>query len=82
MSVQISTGEAWIHLKKGNKAKAEELMRQAADLEDGTMKHPVTPGEVLPARELLAEMYMAMGKPSQAVEAYEIDLERHPKRLN
>ena len=82
LSVQISTGEAWIHLKKGNKAKAEELMRQAADLEDGTMKHPVTPGEVLPARELLAEMYMDMGKPSLAVKAYEADLDRHPKRLN
>ena len=39
LSVQISTGEAWIHFKKGNKTKAEELMRQAADLEDGTMKH-------------------------------------------
>lgn len=82
LEVQISTGEAWLQLKKGNRTKAEELMRKAADLEDGTMKHPVTPGEVLPARELLAEMYMAMGKPAKALEAYEADLATHPKRLN
>ena len=82
LAVQISTGDAWIALKKGDRAKAEELMKQAADLEDGTMKHPVTPGEVLPARELLAEMYMAMGMPGKALEAYEEDLRTHPKRLN
>jgi tetratricopeptide (TPR) repeat protein len=82
LEVQISTGEAWLQLKEGNRAKAEELMKQAANLEDGTMKHPVTPGEILPARELLAEMYMAMGKPAQALAAYEADLSTHPKRLN
>jgi len=82
LAVQIGTGEAWIMLKKGDKVKAEELMKQAADLEDGTMKHPVTPGEVLPARELLGEMYMAMGKPGMALEAFKIDLRMHPKRLN
>ena len=82
LDVQIGTGEAWLQLKKGNRAKAEELMVQAANLEDGTMKHPVTPGEVLPARELLAEMYMAMGRPAKALEAYEADLATHPKRLN
>ena len=82
LEVQIGTGEAWIMLKKGNKAKAEELMKQAADLEDGTMKHPVTPGEVLPARELLGEMYMTMGKPDMALEAFKTDLSTHPKRLN
>lgn len=82
LEVQIKSGDAWIQLSKGNREQAEKLMKQAADLEDGTMKHPVTPGEVLPARELLAEMYMAMGKSTQAIEAYEADLRNHPNRLN
>jgi hypothetical protein len=46
------------------------------------MKHPVTPGEVLPARELLADMYMEMGMPGKALIAYEADLTTHPNRLN
>lgn len=82
LDVQIATCEAWLALKDGDKVKAEELMTQAADMEDGTMKHPVTPGEVLPARELLADMYMEMGKPDKALIAYETDLDRHPGRLN
>ena len=57
-------------------------MVQAADMEDSTMKHPVTPGEVLPARELLADMHMEMGKMGKAVAAYDADLRMHPKRLN
>jgi hypothetical protein len=82
VGVQITSGEAWIALKKKNVSKAEELMRQAADIEDGTMKHPVTPGEILPARELLGDMLIAMNQPKKAVEAYTIDLKMHPKRLN
>jgi hypothetical protein len=34
---------------------AVKLMRAAADLEDSTEKHPVTPAPVVPARELLAD---------------------------
>jgi hypothetical protein len=82
LEVQIKTGEAWLELKKGDKLKAEVLMTQAADMEDGTMKHPVTPGEVLPARELLADMYLEMGRINKAAKAYEADLSRHPGRLN
>jgi hypothetical protein len=82
LEVQIKTGEAWLELKKGRKGNAEKLMLQAADLEDGTMKHPVTPGEVLPARELLADMYMEMGSAGKALAAYQTDLSRHPNRLN
>jgi len=82
LEVQIKSGEAWIELKKHNNAKAEELMRQAADLEDGTMKHPVTPGEILPARELLGDMLIVMNQPDKALEAYKKDLSTHPNRLN
>jgi len=33
-------------------------MRQAADLEDKSEKHIVTPGRLVPARELLGDMLL------------------------
>ena len=57
-------------------------MNAAADMEDNTEKHPVTPGEVIPARELLADMLMEMNKPGMALEVYEASLKKHPNRFN
>jgi len=80
--VQIKASEAWIQFKKGNNDKALELMRAAADMEDAMEKHPVTPGAVIPARELLGEMLLEMHKPSLALEAFELDLKNNPNRRN
>ncbi len=80
--IEIKTTEAWIHLAKGNTDKALELMKLAAKLESETSKHPVTPGEVLPADELLGDMLLALDKPEEALEAYEINLKGHPNRFN
>ena len=80
--VQIKASEAWIQYKRGNNDKALELMRAAADMEDAMEKHPVTPGSVIPARELLGEMLLEMKKPSLALEAFELDLKKNPNRRN
>jgi hypothetical protein len=69
-------------LKKGNKQKAKALMIAAADKEDAMEKHPVTPGSVLPARELLGEMLLDLNEPALAVEAFEQDLKINPNRRN
>jgi hypothetical protein len=45
-------------------------------------KHPVTPGEIVPARELLGEMLLQSGKPKEAVTAFELSLVNHNNRLN
>ena len=82
VDVQIKTSEAWIELKKGNKQKAKELMIAAADKEDAMEKHPVTPGSVLPARELLGEMLLELSEPALAIEAFEEDLKINPNRRN
>jgi hypothetical protein len=82
VEIQIKSSEAWLQFASGNKVEAITLMTEAADLEDATDKHPVTPGEVVPARELLADMFMEMGEFSKALEAYEADLKRHSGRLN
>jgi tetratricopeptide (TPR) repeat protein len=57
-------------------------MNIAADMEDATEKHPVTPGEVVPARELLGDMLSKAGRYPEALTAYEEDLKRHPNRFN
>ncbi|WP_323787946.1 hypothetical protein [Psychroserpens sp.] len=80
--IEIKTTEAWINLAKGNNEEALALMRTAAKLESETSKHPVTPGEVLPADELLGDMLLLLNKPEEALIAYEINLKGHPNRFN
>lgn len=82
LDIQLKASEGWILWKEGNTAAALEKMRMAADMEDKTEKHPVTPGEVLPARELLGDLYLAMKQPEKALEAYQANLVKHPNRYN
>jgi tetratricopeptide (TPR) repeat protein len=82
VQIQITASEAWILFKEGKNDKALELMNNAAAMEDATEKHPVTPGEVIPARELLGDMLMQMNHPAKALEAYQEDLKTHPNRFN
>src|SRR5215203_2435658 len=80
LRIQISTANAWIKYAEGNGPEAIALMTEAAEMEDGTEKHPVTPGELLPARELLGDLYIALKQPQNAFDAYQLDLKRHPNR--
>ena len=56
-------------------------MTEAADIEDSVDKHPVTPGAVLPARDLLGDMLIDMGQPKEALAAYEKSLKISPNRF-
>ncbi|PYS44173.1 MAG: hypothetical protein DMF71_04625 [Acidobacteria bacterium] len=71
---------AWIALaqKKSNDALA--LMRQAADIEDKSEKNIVTPGRLLPARELLGDMLLELKRPAEALKEYETSQLREPNR--
>ncbi len=80
--IQMKTAEAWVSLKEGNNAAAIQLMEAAATSEDKTEKHPVTPGEVLPARELLGDMLLKLQRPAEALAAYEATLVKSPNRFN
>ncbi|HTD93844.1 MAG TPA: hypothetical protein VK644_08540, partial [Chitinophagaceae bacterium] len=82
VDIQLKAAEAWTRLKEGKNAEALRLMNLAADMEDKTEKSPVTPGEVLPARELLGDLLLQLNKPADALIAYEADLLRHPNRFN
>ena len=57
-------------------------MEEAARLEESVDKNPVTPGSVLPARELLGKMLLLSGNPEQAIKAVETSLETAPNRFN
>jgi tetratricopeptide (TPR) repeat protein len=72
---------AWVALAQKDADKALETMRQAADLEDRQEKHIVTPGRLLPARELLGDMLAELGRPAEALKAYEASQQREPNRL-
>jgi len=71
---------AWVALaqKKSNDALA--FMRQAADIEDKSEKNIVTPGRLLPARELLGDMLMELKRPAEALKEYEASQRREPNR--
>lgn len=82
VQIQIHASEAWILAKEGKDQDGIKQMTIAADIEDKTQKHPVTPCEVLPARELLGDMLLEMKHYDKALAAYEADLEKHPNRFN
>ncbi|NAY91102.1 hypothetical protein GTQ34_04145 [Muricauda sp. JGD-17] len=82
VQIEIKIIEAWTALAKGDNEEALMVMKLASELESKTSKHPVTPGEVLPADELLGDMLLLLDKPGEALAAYEVNLEGHPNRFN
>jgi tetratricopeptide (TPR) repeat protein len=71
---------AWVALGSGEPEEALRIARRAADLEETVEKHPVTPGPLLPARELLGDLLLELDRPAEALIAYERTLEREPRR--
>ena len=82
VEIQKNTVNAWLAFTLGKQKEAIELMTLAANQENATNKHPVTPGELLTASELLGDMLLELKKPSDALVQYEIALKRSPRRFN
>ncbi len=78
--IKRDAARAWIRLAEGDSAGGLSLARSAADEEDVTDKHPITPGELLPARELLGDMLLAAGRYAEARAAYLATLTRERGR--
>ena len=81
VQVQQDTVAAWAALAENRSDDAIPLMRAAADLEDLSEKNIVTPGRMLPARELLGDMLLQAGQPALALQAYEASQQREPNRF-
>jgi hypothetical protein len=72
---------AWAALARGKSDDAVALMRSAADAEDHSEKHIVTPGRILPARELLGDMLLELRRPAEALKEFETAQLREPGRF-
>ena len=81
VEIQRRAAAAWLAKAEDKNSEALRLMRSAAELEDSTDKHPVTPGAVLPARELLGDMLLELGRPDEALREYETSLQTSPNRF-
>jgi len=73
---------AWLAHAGRRSESALSLMREAAELEDSTPKHAVTPGPTLPARELLGDLLTEHKRAAEALAAYRRSLELYPRRFN
>ncbi len=82
VDIQRESVGAWIALAEGKKDDALSQMRAAADHDDSVDKLPVTPGPIVPARELLGEMLLESKQPAAALEAFETSLKFAPGRFN
>jgi hypothetical protein len=82
VEIQRESAEAWTTLAEGKSEEALRQMRAAAEHEDNTDKHNVTPGVILPAREMLGDMLLEMKQPAEALVAFESTLRTAPNRFN
>src|ERR1044072_2010502 len=82
VEIQRRAAAAWLAKSEARNEEALKLMRSAAELEDSTEKHPVTPGAVIPARELLADMLAELNQYELAIREYESSQRNSPNRFN
>ncbi len=80
--VQRREVAAWIQRASAKSDEAIGIMRSAVELEESMDKSPVTPGAVLPAREMLAVLLMLANRPQEALSEFEAVLRVTPNRFN
>ena len=81
VDIQRQVATAWVLYAEGKRDEALNAMSAAADVEDKTEKHPVTPGVPKPARELYGVMLLDSGNAKEALTAFEATLKKEPNRL-
>ena len=81
VDIQRQVATAWVLYADGKHDEALKAMSAAADAEDKTEKHPVTPGVPKPARELYGVMLLERGLAKEALVAFEATLQKEPNRL-
>jgi len=79
---QLLAARGWLAFREGDADAALAALRRATELEATVDKEAVTPGEVLPAGELLGELLGEMGRPREALAAFAAVLEVSPNRFH
>jgi tetratricopeptide (TPR) repeat protein len=82
VDIQWQIATAWVLHARSQHAEALRVMSAAADAEDKTEKSVVTPGWLLPARELYGAMLLSQSLPKEALAAFEATLAKEPNRFN
>ena len=82
VEIKRRVAAAWLAHAEGKHEESLGLMRAAAELDDATEKHPVTPGALLPAREQLGELLLELKQPAEALREFETSLRSAPNRFN
>ena len=82
VDIQRMVASAWLAYAEGKNDEALQLLRKAADLDDATEKHPVTPGAIVPAREQLGELLLELKQPTAALTEFEASFRSTPYRFN
>src|SRR6195256_305253 len=82
VDIQRQVATAWVLYAEGKRDDALSAMSAAADAEDKTEKHPVTPGVPKPAREFYGVMLLESGNAKEALTAFEATLKQEPNRLD
>jgi hypothetical protein len=80
VGIKRDAASAWVELATGDTSRALAIAQAASDTEEVTDKHPVTPAELLPARELLGDMLLALRRYPEARQAYLATLRREAGR--
>jgi tetratricopeptide (TPR) repeat protein len=81
VDIQANIATAWALRAEGRNDEALAAMRAAASQEDKTEKSTVTPGPLLPAREVLGDMLMELNQLPEALKQYEASLAKEPNRF-
>jgi tetratricopeptide (TPR) repeat protein len=79
--IQHEVASAWIAFAEKRQDEALATLRKAADAEDATDKSAISPGPLAPARELLGEMLLEIGRPADALKEFEAVLKKEPNRF-
>lgn len=82
VAAQVETAEALLAFAEGKKPEALSALRKAADHEEAVDKHAISPGAILPAREMLGDLLLETGENAGALAAYEASLKIAPHRFN
>ena len=81
VDIQSQVASAVVLFAEGKRDDALKAMSAAADAEDATEKHPVTPGVPKPAREWYGVLLLERGMAQEALAAFETTLKKEPNRL-
>ena len=81
VAIQALEARAALYLAEGAPEQALSAMAEATKREDATEKAAVTPGPIVPAHEMLGDMFLEMKKYREALAEYRESMKKEPGRF-